>query len=1249
MPSSCLPLACNLQSSLIDGGKEVNLSKWNGSVSIGFKFSTAIGEKTDKADKDRHDIAFRRIKKMVEGQEEKRRTEAAFRDTTLSCLSEYIELAPTLYNAVLCKASGNVIRSYLRIGWPVNELHPQFGESPLSAAARIGHTEAVQVLLAYGAEPDGGLASNAGGFKNHALQTYSGDSVFDDKAPTPIELAARHGHTAVVKALLCAGVKTGRSLALARDFENDAVIDLLIQEQREKEEAEKFAASALKEASKQKGSPITIRAPGFACVGENKVHSKVKAQVYPGPNSWTKLSLIPCGGERTFIVRSDRSGKVLVALPLHTNVSQKTKLPGLAVTKNLAFAPQVCGPFTYAPLKGTKGTTAVSTTDEDPLGPADDDEEDDVDTSKLQWSCNQCTFINPPTSTQCDICAVGQKQDGTPVLKKSKKERKKIARHNSLVAEKHREQKEKEKEQKFCNSESAAGAAKKDLSATEASVVGSTLLCVGFVKPEQLGGSSKGGSGVATTAASALWTLQPSSETSKSLALRSMSQRWMLSAQVLTPADHQAEIKGATDFQRVYRGFVGRTEGAEIAEIHMREKKTAAMITIQSWWRKVLWCKDSARSLGIQRLRTMLGGAHVPTALGNKILRHVIVQGGIQEALRILETTMLPLLHHLYVIHSVDLLTAGMLREYQIGTLSGKSEKVEQLLLSGTRESAQRRRTGIVERRTKRMEEKRRAYLELPETSELRHALDWSNRQAKMHAAFKVKLDDVVGLDMVKNYVADTYADAVGRYALFESLLFRNVLLMGTLGTGKRTSAEIIGYLGKMIGSIHPGCGGKIEMQKCTKRGCSAFPVNIETIDRRPYAKCPHCATQVAIPADMYDRYKEASSDTCDISTLDSHLVEINDLEDLYQDGAYVIPRNHAFYWRVGSGPFKPQRPSNAFDGALITALQAKGSIVIVGGEEDLLKKLEALDALNRQEPVILRLPILGTSELAQITALQISNHGYRLCRSNTTMEMSRSFDLNERDTVNKEVMEHIVRQRYDDAVIATRNAHLAKDMVDLAIKRKNKRVQEIEEEQRKARAEMRSGVVSEADLAEEESKRGDGVAVTSTGAGSSEKRRAMGETVSAFRLVLTPADFDVKMLSQEEKDAKRQEIDDEIDAMSGWGNADQEGSPKWFFSRAKQWLLVNEKEKEEDTDADQKRCWNMVVTGNPGTGKTTFGRLVHRFLVAYGALEDGDFIECNGLDLKGAHVGETAPKVQTMFREVSTEVDATISLMLVH
>ena len=54
-----------------------------------------------------------------------------------------------------------------------------------------------------------------------------------------------------------------------------------------------------------------------------------------------------------------------------------------------------------------------------------------------------------------------------------------------------------------------------------------------------------------------------------------------------------------------------------------------------------------------------------------------------------------------------------------------------------------------------------------------------------------------------------------------------------------------------------------------------------------------------------------------------------------------------------------------------------------------------------------------------------------------------------------------------------------------------------------------------------------------------------------------------------------------------------------------------------------------MIVTGNPGTGKTTVARLIARYLHAFGVLPRDRFVEKNGLEMKGKYVGHTTHTVK--------------------
>ena len=62
--------------------------------------------------------------------------------------------------------------------------------------------------------------------------------------------------------------------------------------------------------------------------------------------------------------------------------------------------------------------------------------------------------------------------------------------------------------------------------------------------------------------------------------------------------------------------------------------------------------------------------------------------------------------------------------------------------------------------------------------------------------------------------------------------------------------------------------------------------------------------------------------------------------------------------------------------------------------------------------------------------------------------------------------------------------------------------------------------------------------------------------------------------------------------------------------------------------------CLHLILTGNPGTGKTTTSRLIARYLKAFGILPTGTFTEVNGLSLKQPYVGQTAHHVKEVIRD---------------
>ena len=102
----------------------------------------------------------------------------------------------------------------------------------------------------------------------------------------------------------------------------------------------------------------------------------------------------------------------------------------------------------------------------------------------------------------------------------------------------------------------------------------------------------------------------------------------------------------------------------------------------------------------------------------------------------------------------------------------------------------------------------------------------------------------------------------------------------------------------------------------------------------------------------------------------------------------------------------------------------------------------------------------------------------------------------------------------------------------------------------------------------------------------------------------------------QEAIAARRADVDEEILQTTGLDSA-----KKWFENMRGKVRFV---EKGGNSSVLHDCSLNMILTGNPGSGKTTLARLIHRFLRAYGVLKKDVFIEANALELKAEYVGQT-------------------------
>ena len=79
---------------------------------------------------------------------------------------------------------------------------------------------------------------------------------------------------------------------------------------------------------------------------------------------------------------------------------------------------------------------------------------------------------------------------------------------------------------------------------------------------------------------------------------------------------------------------------------------------------------------------------------------------------------------------------------------------------------------------------------------------------------------------------------------------------------------------------------------------------------------------------------------------------------------------------------------------------------------------------------------------------------------------------------------------------------------------------------------------------------------------------------------------------------------------------------------------IIAQIELSKKLDIGERPCIHMRFVGNPGTGKTTVARIIGRVLKEKGVLRVGNFYEYKGRDFCGEHIGETAPKTASMFRD---------------
>lgn len=90
-------------------------------------------------------------------------------------------------------------------------------------------------------------------------------------------------------------------------------------------------------------------------------------------------------------------------------------------------------------------------------------------------------------------------------------------------------------------------------------------------------------------------------------------------------------------------------------------------------------------------------------------------------------------------------------------------------------------------------------------------------------------------------------------------------------------------------------------------------------------------------------------------------------------------------------------------------------------------------------------------------------------------------------------------------------------------------------------------------------------------------------------------------------------------------------GSVKERVNRYYQFLKYQKKRKDLGFQSKDALSFNMILTGNPGTGKTTIARLLAKIYYQLGVLPRAEVIEADRSQLVGAYVGQTEENVRKM------------------
>ena len=320
--------------------------------------------------------------------------------------------------------------------------------------------------------------------------------------------------------------------------------------------------------------------------------------------------------------------------------------------------------------------------------------------------------------------------------------------------------------------------------------------------------------------------------------------------------------------------------------------------------------------------------------------------------------------------------------------------------------------------------------------------------------------------------------------------------------------------------------------------------------------------------------------------------------------------------------------------GTLLTEIENNrtGIMVIMGGYKNKMDRLMRFDpGLQRRFPKRLHLPDYSAMELSQI------------CQKYALHRFEKKFD----STLTLKSLEKYMTT-FHSTKMPKFNAGLAVEMVENAVQMQTARIgrmaRQMEKEQIARKLEIRKELGRESndddvddDVDDDEEYKGENKEERSQAHG---KRKKNNKSKSFARLrqtsngaaaakkelaivasLLTPEDFGMDLGGPKIGDDELiAEVEAEFNKMVGLDQV------KEFFFRLKKSVEFVER---GGNPRILKQNLNLILTGNPGTGKTTIARLMAKYLHALGVLPHDRFVEKNGLELKGMYVGHTSHVVK--------------------